>query len=139
MIGLVLVTHGELAADLMKVCTGIVGECKQVAAICFAPGEARHQLCEKVEQAIRSVEKGNGVLILVDSFGGSPSTICLGMIANYQIEIISGVNLAMILEALYHRDKSPLQELAQRVEEAGKKGIVNASELYRAKLKLQTK
>jgi len=61
------------------------------------------------------------------------------MMGNYQIEIISGVNLALRLDALYHRDKSSLQELAQRAEAAGKKDIVNASERYRAKLKLQAK
>ena len=138
MVGIVVVAHGNLAGELMKVCKGIVGECYQVAVVSFATGESRQLLCEKVEQTIRAAEKGDGVLVLIDSFGGSPSTICLGLNLKLSIEVISGVNLAMVLEAIYNNDKYPLPELAKRVEEAGKKGIINASELYRQKLKTQS-
>lgn len=137
MVGIVLVTHGNLANELMNVCVGIAGGCSQVSIVSFSAKESRQVLCEKVEQTICNAEKGEGVLILVDSFGGSPSTICLGMHPSFPIEVISGVNLAMILEAVYYCDKVSLSELAKRVEEAGKKGIVNATELYRAKLKSQ--
>jgi mannose PTS system EIIA component len=137
MVGIVLVTHGNLAGELMNVCTGIAGGCTQVSIVSFSSREPRQVLCDKVEQTIRNTEKGEGVLILVDSFGGSPSTICLGVHANFPIEVISGVNLAMILEAVYYCDKLSLPELAKRVEDAGRKGIVNATELYRTKLKSQ--
>jgi PTS system mannose-specific IIA component len=135
MVGIVLITHGNLAEELMNVCAGIVGECCQVAVVSFASGESRQKLCEKVEQTIRVVDKGDGVLVLVDSFGGSPSTICLGMYPHLPIEVLCGVNLVMVLEAVYHCDKLSLADLAKRVEKAGKKGIINATELYRAKLK----
>lgn len=138
MIGIVLITHGNLANELMLVCRGIAGECKSVSVVTFPASESRQQLCGKVEQTIQAAEQGEGVLVLVDSFGGSPSNICLGMYAkNIPIEVICGVNLAMVLEAVYNCDKYPLAELAKRVEEAGKKGIINATELYRTKLQSQ--
>jgi mannose PTS system EIIA component len=137
MVGIVLVTHGNLANELMNVCTGIAGVCSQVSIVSFTANEPRQVLCDKVEQTIRNAEKGAGVLILVDSFGGSPSTICLGVHIDFPIEIISGVNLAMVLEAVYYCSKLSLPELAKRVAEAGRKGIVNATELYRSKLKSQ--
>jgi mannose PTS system EIIA component len=138
MVGIVLVTHGNLAGELMNVCTGIAGVCSQVSIVSFTAGEPRQVLCDKVEQTIRAADKGDGVLILVDSFGGSPSTICLGVHTTFPIEIISGVNLAMLVEAVYNCGKLSLPELAKRVEEAGRKGIINATELYRAKLKSQS-
>lgn len=139
MVAIILVTHGNLANELMNVCVGITGVCSQVSIVSFTSGESRQLLCDKVEQTIRAAEKGDGVLILVDSFGGSPSMICLGIHASFPIEVISGVNLAMVLEAVYNCDKLSLPELAKRVEEAGKKGIINATELYREKLKPQNK
>ncbi|MFB3897334.1 MAG: PTS sugar transporter subunit IIA [bacterium] len=137
MVGIVLVTHGNLAKELMNVCMGITGGCNQVSIVTFSSSESRQVLCDKVEQTICHADKGAGVLILVDSFGGSPSTVCLGMHPNFPVEVISGLNLAMILEAVYYCDKVSLSELAKRVEDAGKKGIVNATELYRRKLKSQ--
>ncbi|MCX7919112.1 MAG: PTS sugar transporter subunit IIA [bacterium] len=138
MVGIVLITHGNLATEMMQVCRGIAGECNAVSIITFSANESRQQLCEKVEKTIRSAERGDGVLVLVDIFGGSTANICLGMYGkNIPIEVICGVNLSMLLEAIYNCDKYSLSELAKRVVEKGKEGVVNATELCRIKLKEQ--
>jgi len=134
MVGIILITHGTLGDELIKVASKIYGESKQVYAVPILPDDGKSVATEKLKQAITKADTGEGVLLLTDGFGGSPSNLCLGIFKDTHCEIVTGVNLSMLLEVLCYQNRVDLKELANRAVSGGKQGIVYASELFRQKL-----
>ncbi|HFB83697.1 PTS sugar transporter subunit IIA [Thermosulfuriphilus ammonigenes] len=126
--GVVVVTHGRLAEELVLAAAFIMGGLEGVVGVGIDPNEPLEELKERILQAIRKVNDGEGVLVLTDMFGGTPSNICLAFLEEGRVEVVSGVNLPMIIKAAQSL-KRPLPELAKVVAEAGKKSISKASEL----------
>jgi len=127
MIGIVVVSHGELAKSLVNTAYLIVGEQKCIIDVTIDASDGPEQIKKKIEYAIKQTNTDDGVLIFTDMLGGSPSISSLSFTDKYKIEIVAGVNLPMILEAILHREKFNLSRLAKIVVEKTKKSIVIAT------------
>jgi PTS system mannose-specific IIA component len=134
MVGIILITHGTLGNEFIKVSSRIYGEPKQLYSVAILPDEAKSVATENLKKAVTKADTGDGVLLLTDGFGGSPSNLCLAFLKDINCEIVTGLNLSMLLETLCYQDRLGLKELAQRAETGGKRGIVYASELLRQKM-----
>jgi len=138
MIGIVIAAHGNLAKELIATTEMIIGYLEQVEAVAIYAKEGLRDLESKLKQAIERADSGEGVLILIDIFGGSPATVSLSFIDKYKIKVISGVNLPIILEVATHRESCDLEKLARLALTAGEKSILMADEIFRARRKKKT-
>jgi len=133
MIGVVVAAHGRLAEELLRTAEAVVGPLSGVGTVnvLASDPEMRH----KIEQAIRSVDGGEGVLLLTDLLGGSPTQLCLSFLNERKVEVVTGVNLPMLLKLVSLRPAGkPIAQLAREVAEAGQKSIGHASELLRGRM-----
>jgi PTS system mannose-specific IIA component len=128
MTGIVIVTHSRLGEALIEATEFILGlRPEGVVAVSIDLKESADLLRKKIQDNIRAVDKKGGVLILTDMFGGTPSNLSYSFLAEGQIEVISGVNLPMLVKAVKARNESPLAEMAAALEVFGKKSISLAS------------
>ncbi len=135
MVGIVIVTHLKLGEELLAVAELIVGKLKQFQAVSINPKEGVEEITERISEAIRRVDKGKGILILTDMFGGTPSNICLSFLEEWKIEVITGVNLPMLLKLATSEEERDLAELADFIRTYGQKNINLASEILKKNLK----
>lgn len=134
MVGVVIVTHGNLARDLADVTELIVGPCPNLVPVTIEADDGITEIAKKIESAIKNADKGKGVLIITDLFGGTPSNVSLSFLQENKVEVLSGVNLPMIIKVATHGENSSLKELAKLAKNAGKKNISLASEIMRKKV-----
>ncbi len=132
MIGLILVTHGNLAKEFIAVMEHIVGPQKQIAAVCLAPDDSMEQKRQELLKKEKEVNSGDGVLILTDMFGGTPSNLAISITKDKQIETLAGVNLPMLVKLASVRQTETLRQAALSGQEAGRKYIHAASALLNA-------
>ena len=135
MVGIVIVTHLRLGEELLAVAELIVGKLKQFEAVSIDPSEGVDEIREKISGAIRKVDRGKGVLILTDMFGGTPSNISLSFLEEWKIEVITGVNLPMLLKLSTYEGEGELVELAGFIKTYGQKNINLASEILKKNVK----
>lgn len=136
MIGLVVVSHGNLAVELVKVTELILGQQEQLVGLSLAPDEEIEAMKERIAKAIKEVNKGQGVIVLTDMFGGTPSNLSLTFLEEGKCEILSGFNLPMLLKlasgrAVEDEAPKPLPELARLSAEHGRANIKSATEILR--------
>ena len=131
MIGVVVVTHGQLATELVNAAETIVGDQPRFAAVSIGWHDAVELAREEIAQAIARVDSGTGVIVLTDMFGGTPSNLAITFLAEGRVELITGVNLPMLLKLAGTREVADLRELARRIREDGRTGIWVASDLLR--------
>ncbi|MEK6815670.1 MAG: hypothetical protein AABY65_13145 [Nitrospirota bacterium] len=130
MTGIILVCHGDLGRQLVKVAESIVGETSSVRVVSISQERAAMEAARKeIEQAIRAADSGGGVLILTDMFGGTPSNFALSFLVDGKVEVVTGVNLPMLIKALSHRERRSVRDLAGLVRDAGVSSIIVASAL----------
>ena len=128
MIGIVIVTHDKLGEALIEAATSIVGnKPDSLLSVSINPKEKADTLRSKIEKSIKKVDQGNGVLILTDMFGGTPSNLSYSFLEEGKIEVISGVNLPVVFKSVDLREKMDLATLASTVENFGKRSISLAS------------
>lgn len=132
MIGLVLVTHGNLALEFISAMQHVVGKQEQVEAVCIGPEDDMESRRAEILKKIESVNKGDGTIVLTDMFGGTPSNLALSLMEKAKIEIIAGINLPMLIKLCSLRKDKSLKESVIGAQEAGKKYITVASELLGA-------
>jgi PTS system mannose-specific IIA component len=133
MVGLVVATHGQLADELIRTAEGIVGKLEQVRAVSVGSSTSMEETREKLREAIREVDAGDGVIVLTDMFGGTPANLALTFL-DERIEVLTGVNLPMLLKLTSCRsEKMNLQGTAQTLTTNGQKNISCASELLRTR------
>jgi PTS system mannose-specific IIA component len=132
MIGVVIATHGKLAEELIRTAEAVVGEIEQIVpvSIVATSPDVRGDL----KAAIQKVDQGQGVLLLTDIFGGSPTNLCLSFLTERQVEVVTGVNLPMLLQLPSARLKGNIVEVAQKLVDAGQKSVAHASEALRRML-----
>ncbi len=135
MVGIVIVTHLRLGEELLAVSELIVGKLKQFEAVSINPTEGVEEIREKISAAIRKVDRGKGILILTDMFGGTPSNISLSFLEEWKIEVITGVNLPMLLKLSTYEGEQDLAGLAEFIKSYGQKNINLASEILKKNLK----
>ena len=131
MIGVVVVTHGQLATELVNAAETIVGDQPGFAAVSIGWHDAVELARDEIAEAIARVDSGSGVIVLTDMFGGTPSNLAITFLAETRVEVITGVNLPMLLKLAGTRDVADLRELARRIREDGRTGIWVASDLLR--------
>ena len=131
MIGVIVVTHGQLATELLNAAEMIVGELPRFAAVSIGWHEDTEDARTEIEQAIARVEQGDGVLILTDMFGGTPTNLAVTFLARDRVEVITGVNLPMLIKLAGLVGTSDLIGVAREMREHGRNAIWVASDLLR--------
>lgn len=135
MVGVVVVTHCHLAEELIAAAELVVGEgLKQFQAVSIDPKEGSEEIRQKIITAIRKVDGGQGVLILTDMYGGTPSNISLSFLEEKRIEVITGVNLPMLLKLATYQNDLDLQALAAFITDYGQRNINLASEVFKKRV-----
>jgi PTS system mannose-specific IIA component len=129
MIGMVLVTHGRLAAEFIAALEHVVGAQKQVAAICIGAEDDMEARRQDILRRISEVDTGDGVVLLTDMFGGTPSNLAISVMDRPRIEVVAGVNLPMLIKLASLRQNEGLQRSVSGAQEAGRKYINVASQL----------
>ena len=129
MIGLVVVTHGRLAEEFIAAAEHVVGRLDAARAIAIGPDDDMDMRRKEIIAAAKACDQGDGVVILTDMFGGTPSNLAISVMGGAKIEVIAGVNLPMLIKLAEVRGKLPLAEAALAAQEAGRKYISVASAL----------
>ncbi len=131
MVGIVVVTHGSLGEALLDAVRIVMGELPdRLVAVSIDLTQNVDKLRSKLSSAIASVDENDGILVLTDMFGGTPSNLSYSFLEEGRIEVISGVNLPVLIKALTLRKRKknlPLPAMAREIEECGKKSISMAS------------
>ncbi len=128
LVGVLVVTHGQLANELVAAAELIVGEITHIVPVSIGWHVDVNESKKEIEQAIQTVGQGKGVIILTDMFGGTPSNIALSLLRKGELEIVTGVNLPMVIKLAQQTGKETVSELAVMVKEQGQKQISIASE-----------
>jgi len=132
MIGIVIVTHAQLGHALLETAEAILGEkIQNSAAVSINLTDDVDNLRNLIDKAVKKVKSESGVLILTDMFGGTPSNLSYSFLEDGKIEVLSGVNLPIVLKAINLRKKLSLAEMAIKLEEQGKKSISLASSILK--------
>ncbi len=129
MIGLLIVTHCDLGKELLNAAEFIVGKIEAVDTIAITETSGTDLLRKKIEAKVVALDRGDGVLILTDMFGGTPSNLSLSFLREGRIEVLTGVNLPMMIAIVQNRPNFNVTALAEKAQEAGKMGISLASKL----------
>jgi PTS system mannose-specific IIA component len=127
MIGLVIVTHGGLAAEFISAMEHVVGPQSGVAAICIGPDDDMERRRQDILDAAGAVDEGEGVILLTDMFGGTPSNLAISIMEQTGAEVIAGLNLPMLIKLASVRHREPLDACVAHAQEAGRKYISVAS------------
>jgi PTS system mannose-specific IIA component len=129
MIGMVLVTHGRLAAEFISALEHVVGPQRNIAAVCIGPDDDMERRRQDILRSVEEVDAGQGVVLLTDMFGGTPSNLAISIMDKAKIEVIAGVNLPMLIKLASLRQSESLAEAVRGAQEAGRKYINVASQL----------
>ncbi len=133
MVGVVVATHGDLAAELLRTAEGVCGKLEQCRAVSVQSTSGMDDARARLEQAIREVDSGDGVLVLTDMFGGTPANLALTFLDDH-IEVLTGVNLPMLVKLSTSRaGNATLRDTAQLLMSHAQKNITLASELLRTR------
>jgi len=129
--GLVVVTHGRLAEELVNATRTIVEDFDALEAVSIGWDDDPVDARRRIEEAIRRVDRGHGVLVFTDMFGGTPTNLALSFLDAGRVEVVTGVNLPMLIKVTNLRDEAGFSERARRVAEQGRQAIQVASDLLR--------
>ena len=133
MIGMVLVTHGRLALEMVAALEHVVGPQTQTSSICIGPDDDMEQRRAEIVAAVEKVDSGSGVVVLTDMFGGTPSNLAISIMEKANVEVIAGVNLPLLIKLASLRSTAPLADAVVEAQEAGRKYINVASALLAQK------
>ena len=132
MIGLVLVTHGQLAREFKLAVEHVVGQQEAFETICIGPDDDMEKRRLDIVEAVRSADRGKGVIILTDMFGGTPSNLAISVMQNRDVEVIAGVNLPMLVKLGRVRADMTIKDAVNLAQEAGRKYITVANSILGA-------
>ena len=131
MIGMVLVTHGRLAEEFIAALEHVVGDQDRIAAICIGPDDDMEQRRKDILDSIEAVDTGDGVVLLTDMFGGTPSNLAISVMETANVEVIAGINLPMLIKLASVRETGDLETAVNEAQTAGRKYINIASSLLK--------
>jgi PTS system mannose-specific IIA component len=133
MIGMVLVTHGRLAIEFRAAMEHVVGPQKQVETITIGPDDDMDQRRRDIMAAVQAVDSGDGVVILTDMFGGTPSNLAISVMNGGKTEVVAGINLPMLIKLASVRGECDLDRAVIQAQDAGRKYINVASRVLAGK------
>ena len=128
MIGMILVTHGNLAEEFVHAMVHVVGNQADVATVCIGPNDDMERRRGEIADAIGKVDSGSGVIILTDLFGGTPSNLAISLMQAGKVEVIAGINLPMLIRLAKARECMSVRDAACAARDAGRNYITIASE-----------
>ena len=128
MIGMILVTHGNLAREFVDAMEHVVGEQEAVATVCIGPNDDMEIRRDEIASAIEAVNSGEGAVILTDLFGGTPSNLAISLMEPGRVEVIAGINLPMLIRLVKARQSMSVLDAASAARDAGRTYITIASE-----------
>jgi PTS system mannose-specific IIA component len=129
MIGLLIVTHCDLGKELLNAAEFIVGRMEAAESVSITQTLDSEEIMKVIEKKLSTINKGKGIIILTDMFGGTPSNISLSFLKQDMIEVLTGVNLPMVIAIAQNRSNLGLEELAEKAQEAGRMSISLAGKL----------
>jgi PTS system mannose-specific IIA component len=129
MIGIVLVSHARLAEELVAALEHVVGAQSDIATVCIGPNDDMERRRQDIVDSVARVDTGNGVILLTDMFGGTPSNLAISVMNERNVEVIAGVNLPMLVKLASVRGKATLVDAVREAQDAGRKYINVASQL----------
>ena len=129
MIGLVLVTHGGLAREFLAAVEHVVGPQERVAVVCIGPDDDIEERREQIIDGVAQVDEGDGVVVVTDMFGGTPSNLAISVLEQGHVEVIAGMNLPMLIKLATVRQTESLSDAIAQAQESGRKYINVASRL----------
>ena len=132
MIGMILVTHGQLAEEFVHAMEHVVGAQSDVATVCIGPQDDMELKRKEIAQAIKRVDSGHGAVILTDLFGGTPSNLAISLLDAGRVEVIAGINLPMLIRLAGARKAMSVTDAVRAARDAGKSYITVASEFLSA-------
>jgi PTS system mannose-specific IIA component len=133
MIGVVLVTHGRLAVEFRAALEHVVGPQVQIEAVTIGPEDDVEERRRDIIEAVKRVDTGDGVAILTDMFGGTPSNLAISVMSRPKVEVLAGINLPMLVKLAKVRDECPLADDVAAAQEAGRKYVTIASRVLTGK------
>jgi PTS system mannose-specific IIA component len=128
MIGMILVTHGNLAEEFVHAMQHVVGQQEAVATVCIGPNDDMERRRREIAAAIKQVDSGEGAIILTDLFGGTPSNLAISLMQAGRVEVIAGINLPMLIRLAKARECMSVIDAAVAARDAGRNYITMASE-----------
>ncbi len=134
-IGGVIVSHGQLATELLAAAEAVVGDLNHIAAVSIGWHDDVEAAKDEIERSIKSVGQGSGVILLTDMFGGTPTNISAMFLKEGEIEIVTGVNLPMVIKLASSSKEISLAEMAREIEDQGKQSIYRTSALLEPQMK----
>lgn len=129
MIGVVIVAHGKIADAFLETSKIIFQSEVDIKGVCIESGDSPEAAVNKIKMAVKEADRGDGVLILTDLFGGTPSNLSLSLLEEGKVEVVTGVNLPMLLKIPFLQEERNLKEFANLIKEYGRKNINVASHL----------
>lgn len=133
MIGVVLVTHGRLASEFRSALEHVVGPQRQIEAVTIGPDDDIERCRNDIIEAVKKVDSGDGVAILTDMFGGTPSNLAISVMSRPKVEVLAGINLPMLIKLAKVRETTPLSDAVAAAQEAGRKYCTIASRVLSGK------
>ena len=133
MIGMVLVTHGRLAIEFLAALEHVVGQQTQIKTITIGPDDDMDARRSEILSAVNDVDTGQGVVVLTDMFGGTPSNLAISVMGTGRTEVVAGINLPMLIKLASVRSDCDLQHAVSQAQDAGRKYINVASQVLAGK------
>jgi len=133
MIGMVLVTHGQLATEFKAALEHVVGPQEQLETITIGPDDDMETRRKDIMAAVCRVNSGQGVVVLTDMFGGTPSNLAISCMGRPNVEVLAGINMPMLVKLAKIRDECPLEEAVAAAQAAGRKYVTIASRVLAGK------
>jgi len=129
-VGVVIVTHYRLGEEFLQALRLIVPEAPEFQAVAVEPEQSVDEIRSNIARALRQADEGQGVLVLTDMFGGTPSNMSLSFLDEHHVEVVTGVNLPMLIKLATQSEPRPLEELAGFIRDYGQRNISLAGELF---------
>lgn len=132
-IGIIIVSHDKFGAAILRAAESILGPQNDCVSISVDIAHEVKDAVRRLNDAVDMLDKGEGVLVLTDMFGGTPTNLALSLLGKHMVEVVTGINMPMLLKAFENRSTAPLADLAHISAEAGRTGIVVTGKMLRGK------
>jgi PTS system mannose-specific IIA component len=129
MVGILIVSHGRLAEALISSVQFLVGNLQRVKGIAIWPRDRKEEVKDRIQKGIGEMDDGDGVVILTDILGGTPTNLSLSLLEDEKVEVVTGVNMPMLLTVSSYRKGKSLREIGRLVKESGRRSIILAKEV----------
>ncbi len=132
MIGILIISHCDLGRELLNAAELILGKLEAADSVSIMQTTTSEDVLKTISEKIKALDSGQGVLVLTDMFGGTPSNLSLSFLKEESVEVLTGVNLPMVVAVAQDRDRLPLSELGEKAQQAGRRSIALAGKLLKS-------